>query len=81
MCDAVGEQADHERRWKHAAGLSDVLIVSLVLAETLKTPEPRVVATDGINAFLTVGVKAEDCAAILAEAEQQIRLVHEALAA
>jgi HD-like signal output (HDOD) protein len=81
MCDAVGEQADHERRWKHAAGLSDVLIASLVLAEALQAPEPRVVAIDGINAFLTVGVKAEDCAAILTEAEKQISLVHEALAA
>jgi HD-like signal output (HDOD) protein len=81
MCDAVGDQTDHERRWKHVAGLSDVLIASLVLAEALKTPEPRVVATDGINAFLTVGVKAEDCAAILTEAEKQISLVHAALAA
>ena len=81
MCDAVGEQADHERRWKHAAGLSDVLIASLVLAEALQAPEPRVVAIDGINAFLTVGVKAEDCAAIFTAAEKQISLVHEALAA
>jgi HD-like signal output (HDOD) protein len=81
MCDAVGDQTDHERRWKHVAGLSDVLIASLVLAEALETPEPRVVATDGINAFLTVGVKPEDCAAILTEAEKQISLVHEALAA
>ncbi len=81
MCDAVGEQADHERRWKHEAALSDVLIASLVLADALKTPEPHTVATEGINAFLTVGVKAEDGRAILTEAEKQIRLVHEALAA
>ena len=80
MCDAVGEQADRERRWKHEAALSDVLIVSLVLADALKTPEPRVVATEGINAFLTVGVKAQDGPVILSEAEKQIRLVHEALA-
>jgi len=80
MCDAVGEQADRERRWKHEAALSDVLIVSLVLADALKTPEPRVVATEGINAFLTVGVKAQDGPVILNEAEKQIRLVHEALA-
>jgi HD-like signal output (HDOD) protein len=79
MCDAVGEQGDHERRWKHEAGLADVLIASLVLAESLQTPEPRVVAIDGINAFQTVGVAAEDCAAIISEAEQQIRLVREAL--
>jgi HD-like signal output (HDOD) protein len=80
LCDAVGEQEDHERRWKHEAGLSDVLIVSLVLAEALKTPEPRVIVTEGINSFLTVGVTAEDSAAILSEAQQQIRLVHAALA-
>jgi HD-like signal output (HDOD) protein len=81
MCDAVGEQADHERRWKHEAALSDVLIASLVLADALTTPEPHVVATGGINAFQTVGVKAEDGPAILTEAEKQIRLVHDALAA
>jgi HD-like signal output (HDOD) protein len=79
LCDAVGEQMDHERRWRHAAGLSDVLIVSLVLEEALQRPEPRAVATEADNAFLTVGVKAEDCDAILAEAERQIRVVHDAL--
>ena len=81
MCDAVGEQEDHERRWKHEAALSDVLITSLLLADALQTPEPRAVATEGVNAFLTVAVKAEDCSAILSEAERQISLVHEALAA
>ena len=79
MCDAVGEQADHERRWKHEASLGDVLVASLTLAEGLSAPEPRVVAVEGNNTFLTVGVKAEDCATILAEAERQISLVHEAL--
>jgi HD-like signal output (HDOD) protein len=81
MCDAVGEQSDRERRWKHEAGLTDVLIAGIMLADALKSPEPRALAADGVNVFLTVGIKAEDCAAILAEAEQQIGLVHEALAA
>ncbi len=81
LCEAVGEQTDHERRWKHAAGLADVLIVSLALADALNAPEPRVAAIDGANAFLTVGLRTEDCPAILAEAEKQISLVHEALAA
>jgi HD-like signal output (HDOD) protein len=80
LCAAVGEQEDHDRRWKHEAALSDVLIVSLLLEETLKMPEPRAVPTEGINAFLSVKVAAADCAAILAEAEKQISLVHEALA-
>ena len=33
MCAAVGDQRDHERKWKHDAALADVLIVSLLLAE------------------------------------------------
>ena len=56
-----------------------MLVASLTLAEGLSAPEPRVVAVEGNNTFLTVGVKAEDCATILAEAERQISLVHEAL--
>jgi len=68
ICDAVGEQADSERRWKHEAGLADVLIASLMLAEVLQAPEPRTPAVEGRNVFLTVGVSADDCAAILAEA-------------
>jgi HD-like signal output (HDOD) protein len=80
LCDAVGEQGDHDRRWKHEAGLSDVLIVSLLLAETLNMPEPRAAPAAGSNAFLSVKVAAADCPIILAEAENQIRLVHEALA-
>ncbi len=81
LCEAVGEQGDHERRWKHAAGLADVLIASIMLAEALNAPEPRAVASDGINVFLTVGLKPEDFGTVLAEAERQISLVHQALAA
>jgi HD-like signal output (HDOD) protein len=81
MCEAVGEQDDHERRWRHAAGLADVLIASLILAETLNAPEPRAVATDATSVFLTVGLTPQDCGAILAEAQRQITLVHQALTA
>jgi HD-like signal output (HDOD) protein len=80
LCEAVGDQADYERRWKHEAALTDVLIASLVLADSLSEPERASTASAGINAFLTVGVKAEDCEVILAEAQRQITLVHEALA-
>jgi HD-like signal output (HDOD) protein len=80
MCDAVGDQADHERKWKHEASLTDVLIASVILAEALNAPERRVVVADGINAFLTVKLEAADCVPLLAQAERQIALVHEALA-
>jgi HD-like signal output (HDOD) protein len=80
MCEAVGDQDDIDRRWKHEARLVDVLIASLVLSDALKMPAPRSLGTDGINAFLSIGVTPTDCNAILAEAEEEIRQIHEALA-
>ena len=80
MCDAVGDQDDTDRRWKHEARLVDVLIASLVLADALNMPEPRTLGTEGINAFLSIGVTPADCTAILIEAEDQIRQIHAALA-
>ncbi|MEA3138246.1 MAG: hypothetical protein QOK23_415 [Gammaproteobacteria bacterium] len=80
MCDAVGDQGDLDRKWKHGAKLADVLIAGVLLADALETPEPRTIETDGVNAFSSIGVTAADCATILAEAAAQIRQVHEALA-
>jgi HD-like signal output (HDOD) protein len=80
MCEAVGDQNDFDRRWKHEATLTDVLIASLVLSDALQTPEPRTFATEGVNSFLSIGVTPEDCSTILQRADQEIRLVHEALA-
>jgi HD-like signal output (HDOD) protein len=80
MCEAVGDQDDFDRRWMHEAGLVDVLIVSLLLSEARNSPAPRNVATEGVNAFLSIGVTAADCSAILERAEEEIRLIHEALA-
>jgi HD-like signal output (HDOD) protein len=79
LCDAVGEQGDLERRWKHSATLPDILIASLVLADALQMPEPRIIGTEGVNAFLSIGVTPTDCSVILSQADEQIRLVHEAL--
>jgi HD-like signal output (HDOD) protein len=79
LCEAVGDQRDYERKWRHQAVLTDVLIASLVLADALQTAEPRSIDTQGINAFLSCGLTAADCPAILAGAESRIALVHEAL--
>jgi HD-like signal output (HDOD) protein len=79
MCDAVGEQGELQRKWMHEATLTDVLIASMLLADALKAPGPRVVGTEGSNACLRIGVTPADCSGILAQAEEQIRLVHEAL--
>ena len=80
MCEAVGDQDEVDRRWKHEARLVDVLIASLVLSDARKMPEPRMFGTEGINSFLSLGVTPADCSAILADADEQIRQIHEALA-
>jgi hypothetical protein len=79
-CEAVGDQDDVDRRWKHEARLIDVLIASLVLSDARKNPEPRDIATEGIHAFLSIGVTPADCSAILERADAEIQLIHEALA-
>ena len=79
MSEAVGDQGVRENRGKHEADLSDVLIVSVVLAETLRRPQPRIVTTDGIGAFQSIGLSAKDCAAILKHTEYQLGSLHDAL--
>jgi HD-like signal output (HDOD) protein len=80
MCEAVGDQGDLDRRWRHEPRLVDILIASLVLADAQKTPEPRIISTDGVNAFSSLRMTAADCIAILAGADERIREVHAALA-
>jgi HD-like signal output (HDOD) protein len=80
MCEAVGDQDDVERRRKHEAGLVDVLIAALVLSDSGAASARRNIAIDGINAFLSIGVTQADCGVILDRAEEEIHLIHQALA-
>jgi HD-like signal output (HDOD) protein len=80
LCEAVGDQGDFNRRWKHEARLIDVLIAGLVLSDARVTPERGDIAAEGVNAFLSIGLTPTDCSAILERADEEIRLVHEALA-
>jgi HD-like signal output (HDOD) protein len=80
MCEAVADQSDFDRRFKHAATLTDILIASIVLADALPQPEPRTIGRQAVNAFMSIGVTPADCNDVFAQAEVQIRLVHEALA-
>jgi HD-like signal output (HDOD) protein len=79
MCDAVADQRDHTRKRQREAGLTDVLIASLVLARCLRMPEPRDFAVDGISAFASIGMTLQDCQATMLRAERRIALVHDAL--
>jgi HD-like signal output (HDOD) protein len=79
MCEAIGDQGEAELRCKREATLTDVLIASIVLADALERPQPRVIGNTGINSFIRIGLTPTDCEAVLEQADEQIRLVHQAL--
>jgi HD-like signal output (HDOD) protein len=79
ISEAVGNQTDYQHKSKFQADLSDVLIVSVVLAEVLKNAVIRTVAMDGIEAFQSVGLNAQDCAEILTHADYQLGSLHDVL--
>jgi HD-like signal output (HDOD) protein len=79
MAEAVGDQLEYEPRRRHEADLTDVLIVSIVLADALKSPAPRHIAMQDISAFQTINLSDQDCAAILTHAEYQVGSLHDAL--
>ena len=79
MCNAVGDQDDHERRWAHGNELSDILAVSVILAAAMKSPSSPPVATEQIRVFQHLDLTAQDCAAILTQARHHLGSLHNAL--
>ncbi len=79
MAEAVGNQQDYERKIRHEADLTDIIVCSVIFAEALATPEPRAVDMQGVNSFRTLALKPEDCAATLTHAECQLGALHAAL--
>jgi HD-like signal output (HDOD) protein len=79
MSEAVGDQLDRDRRRKHDADLSDILVVSIVLAEHMNEPAPRSIAVDGLAAFATIGLSAQDCINIIEHAEYHLGSLQDAL--
>jgi len=79
LCEAVANQRDYDRPLVEQPDLSDILIVSRVLGDALRMPAPREIDMQGIAAFQSIGLSAQDCEEMLAEAEEQLRSLQEAL--
>ena len=79
MSEAIGDQRDTDRKRKHEADLSDILIVGIALGEALQRPAPRVVDVETLAAFTTIGLSAQDCTTILTHAEYQLGSLQDAL--
>jgi len=79
MCEAVGSQHDYERKSKRAADITDVLIVSVALAEVLLEDNGDLTRCAGINAFASLNVTPDDLRAILKHTEHTLGTLRGAL--
>jgi HD-like signal output (HDOD) protein len=79
MCEAVGDQDDHDRSGKNEADLTDIIVVAVALARVLREPGPRSVDTDEIKSFARLHLTPQNCAEILKHAEHQLGSLHAAL--
>jgi hypothetical protein len=79
MCAAVGSQHDYERKSKRAADITDVLIVSVALAEVLLEDNGDLTRCAGINAFASLNLTPDDLRAILKHTEHTLGALRGAL--
>ena len=81
MAEAVGEQSNHDRARNHEPDLTDVLVVSIVLADFLgqETPEPT--SWGGVTSFRNIGLTQEECGIALRNAQYQLTSLQEVLGA
>lgn len=81
ICEAIGDQdqLERDRRRRHEADLTDVLIAGIALGNALKKPAPREIAVQGVAAYSVLGLSAQDCADILSHAERHLASLQETL--
>lgn len=79
MSEAVSLQGEYDLGRKSSPDLTDVLVVSVVLALLLQQPAPRTVTMDGIPSFQRLRLTAQDCAEILKHTEYQLESLHSTL--
>ena len=79
MSEAINDQYDYDHTGQGGPDLTDILVVSVVLAVVLREPGPRTVTMDGINSFQRIGLTSQDCSDVLRHAEHQLGTLHAAL--
>ena len=79
MSDAVGDQANYERKSRREADLTDILVVGILLADALRDEKFELSRCSAASAFATLRLTQEECTAILRHTHYQLGSMHDAL--
>jgi HD-like signal output (HDOD) protein len=79
MCEAVGQQHDHQRKSKRAADITDVVIASVILADALLERQGDLARCAGVNAFAALSFREVELKAILRHTELVLDSLRDAL--
>ena len=79
MANSVGEQLDYDRKSHREPDLTDILIVSIVLAEALEQTPMKAIEMGQVSSFQRMGFTQEDCMATLKHAQHQLGSLHDSL--
>jgi HD-like signal output (HDOD) protein len=80
VCEAVGQQNDHQRQSERAADVIDVLTASVVLAEALLERGGDLARSESVTAFARLGLSPTDLQAVLKHTELSLDSLRETLA-
>ncbi len=79
MSDAVGDQANYDRKPKREADLTDVLIIGILLADALQDQKFDLARCTASSAFAILRLTEKECIAILRHTHYQLGSMHDAL--
>jgi hypothetical protein len=79
MCEAVGNQNNHQRKSKRAPDITDVLIASIVLADALLERRGDLTRCAGVTAFAALGFQEDELQAVLKHTELTLDSLRSAL--
>jgi HD-like signal output (HDOD) protein len=79
VCEAIGLQNDHARWSARAADITDVVIASVVLAESLMDGNSDLTRCAGVTAFERLGLGPKELAATLKHTEYRLLSLRETL--
>ena len=79
VCEAIGSQNDHARSSKRAADITDVVIASVVLAESLLESGCDLTRCAGVTAFERLGLGPKELTATLKHTEYRLSSLRETL--